>query len=748
MRSMFNLLCGVALLAPAAAWAQSENGADEEEIVVTALRRETRVQDTPLAVTAVPGAALDEAGIRDLTGMPVVPGLGFVDSGPSNTRLIVRGIQTVGEPTVGLYYDEVPVSGVVGPANDAGGNAPRLKLFDVERVEVLRGPQGTLFGSGSMGGTVQILFRKPGDRFEARFEGEASWTQDGDLNHGVNAMVNLPVVEGILAARAVGYDEYRAGYIDNPVLRLTNFNDDHSYGGRFLVRLTPTARLTLDATVQYQHSTGDRPIWYGEQGPYQAVNQVQLPSLDEMSIYSLTARWDGPGFTGTATGSITHRRYEVAIADPSYFFQSQQNNAATCARLRGGGSPCTPAMQSTFNAYVQNYVFGLLTGLQSSTTHTGELRFASTGEGWLQWTLGGFVSDRYSFDDNNQFKADPATGLVLMPRVVQTERLIDDWLTQYAGYGEVAVTPVGWMTVTAGLRYFDYRRRVGGNTVVPLDLINARASTYTVVSANDSGWVFKGNLAVRPTAGIMVYAQAAQGFRPGGVNQVLGLPAELGPYRSDSLWTYELGFKSSWWGRRLSLNIATYRTDWHDMQVGGSTPAGPFQFISNAGAARIEGVEAEATLRPAPGLELGVAGSYTDARLTESQRNASIIATGLQGDRIPYVPRFTLGGTAAYSWWASSGLQANVRIDVSHVGSSASEFRPNNSFYRQLPAYTLVNLTAGVEVKGGWSASLFAANLFDEVAITSSTANGVSAGRTLITSARPRTLGIRIVKSF
>ncbi|WP_109808994.1 TonB-dependent receptor [Sphingosinithalassobacter portus] len=748
MRPLTPLWCGVALAIPGAAWAQVAPAQQDPEIVVTALRRETRLQDTPLAVTVVSGRALSAAGIRELTGIPLVPGLGFVDSGPSNTRLIVRGIQTVGEPTVGLYYDEVPVSGVVGPANDAGGNAPRLKLFDVERVEVLRGPQGTLFGSGSMGGTVRVLFRKPDDSWAARVEGEASWTEGGGFNHGINAMVNIPVASGIFAVRAVGYDDYHAGYIDNPVLGLTNFNSDHSYGGRLLARLTPTPDLTLDAAVQYQHGTGDRPIWYGEQGPYQAVNQVRLPSLDELTIYSLTARWDGPGFTGTATGSIAHRRYEVAISDPSYFFQSQQNNPATCARLRGGGNPCTPAMQSAFNDYVQDYVHGLLTGLQRSTTHTGELRFASTGAGWLQWTAGGFVSDRHAFDDNNQFKADPVTGEVLQPLIRQTERVIDDWLTQYAGYGELSATPVGWMTATVGLRYFDYRRKVGGNTVVPLDLINARASAYTMVSSNDSGWVFKGNIAVRPTADLMFYAQAEQGFRPGGVNQVIGLPAELGPYRSDSLWTYELGVKSSWLDHMATLNIALYRTDWHDMQVGGSTPAGPFQIISNAGAARITGVEVEATLRPARGLELSAAGSYTDAKLSEDQRNANIIATGRRGDRIPYVPRFAAGGSASYSWQAAPDVQAHLRLDVTHVGASASEFRPDNVFYRRLPAYTLVNLTADVDLKQGWSVGLFAANLFDEVAITASTANGVSAGRTLNTSARPRTLGVRIGKDF
>lgn len=737
---------------PAMAQTQAASGdpraPEGGEIIVTALRHETRVQDTPLAVTALSGADLAAAGVRDLDALPVVPGLGFVDGGPSNTRLVVRGIQTVGESTVGLYYDEVPVSGVVGPANDAGGNAPRLKLFDVDRVEVLRGPQGTLFGSGSMGGTLRVLFAKPGDKAQGRIEAEAGWTQGGGFNHTVNAMANVPVVSGLLALRVVAFDDRRSGYISNPLLHLNRFNTDHTYGGRVLARMTPTPNLTLDAAVHYQNAGGDRPIWYGEQGPYVAVNQVRLPSLDEMAIYSLTVHWQGKGLEGTASGSISHRRYDQALSDPSYFFQSDLNNPGVCARLRGGGAACTPTMLADFNAYVRDYIYGLLIGFQRSTTHTGEIRFNSTGKGWLQWTVGGFVSDRYAHDDNTQLKADPVTGVTLNPRVVQVLRIIDDWLTQYAGYGEVAITPAPWLTATAGLRYFDYDRKVGGNVAVPLDLINARLSSYSTVISRDSGTVFKGNIALRPGAETLLYAQAAQGFRPGGVNQVIGLPAELGPYRSDSVWTYEAGLKTSWLDRRLTLNLAAYRTDWRDMQVGGVTVNGPFSVISNAGAARITGFEAEAVLRPVAGLRLEANAGYTDAKLSADQRNANIIATGKQGDRVPYVPRFSAGGAASYGWQAAPGITARLRLDLAHVGASASEFRPDNPFYRRLPAYTLVNLAAGVDLAAGWQANLFAANLFDAVAITSSTANNVSLGRTLNTSARPRTIGLSIGKSF
>jgi len=212
---------------------------DMAEVVVTALKRNTKLQDTPLAISAVTGDSLEKAGNTDFTQLTrTAPSLRIVDSGPGQRRVLIRGIQASGEPTVGVYYDESPVAGSVGTTSDAASSTPDFRLFDVERAEVLRGPQGTLFGAGSMGGTIRVIFKKPNmNRFEAATRADGQVVEHGGAGGSVDAMVNLPVIDGKLAARLVGFYQKYAGYVDNNRLGLTNINDGFSTGGRGLVRI-------------------------------------------------------------------------------------------------------------------------------------------------------------------------------------------------------------------------------------------------------------------------------------------------------------------------------------------------------------------------------------------------------------------------------------------------------------------------------------------------------------------------------
>ena len=260
----FALLVSVASLTAVPAFGQSSppsedsspaavDGAASEsegtEIIVTALKRSTSLQDTPLAISATTGESLERGGTFSFTELTrTAPSLRIVDSGPGNRRVLIRGIQSSGEPTVGVYYDETPVSGSVSTTSDSAGTTPDFRVFDVERAEVLRGPQGTLFGSGSMGGTLRIIFEKPkSDRIEAAFNGNIVAVESGSMGGSLDGMFNLPVVEDKLAIRVVGNYNMFAGYADNIYYGKKNINDGKSYGGRLLVRFTPTEQRTIDA---------------------------------------------------------------------------------------------------------------------------------------------------------------------------------------------------------------------------------------------------------------------------------------------------------------------------------------------------------------------------------------------------------------------------------------------------------------------------------------------------------------------
>lgn len=747
------LCSGVPLLTLASGAARAEDAQSAmsdgpTEIIVTALRRSSTLQKTPMSISAVSGEMLRKANIQDVSQLKSVPGLTFVDAGPANTRLVIRGIQTVGEPTVGLYYDETPVTGVVNAGNDTGGSMPGLKLFDVDHVEVLRGPQGTLYGSGAMGGAVRVLFNKPTQQYESAIDLTGSHTEDGGTGSLVQAMVNLPIIDGKFAIRLVGFDQTVAGYIDNTVLGFKDINEVKSKGGRLLARLSPAENLTIDAGVIYQENRGDRPFWNEEAGAYKATNQVRLTSDDLLTLYTGSMKWDMKGVTALGSLSFSNRKNYGANGDPSYYFQSLIDNPGVCARLRGGGAQCTPSQQTAFNSYVEDYVYGVVFAAQKAHTTTAEFRLSSRDAGRLTWTGGVFYSDRTGRNDNNQFKVDPTTGLPYVPWIRQTNRVIDDELKQTAAFGEATYAFTPKLNLTLGTRYFHYERTIGGNTVVPLDLINAKLNAYTVVKSSESKWVSKVNLAYQATSRILLYTEAAEGFRPGGVNQVLGLPEVLQPYRADSLWNYEAGIKTRSFDNRLIVNIDTYHIDWTDMQVQGLTPSGPFNFISNAGAADVNGVEAEVAARIGA-FTLRANTSYSDAKLSENQANANITANGKRGDRIPYVPQVTGGLEAEYEWVVSGNWRGLARADANYVGESFSEFRPNNPYYRRLPSYTLVNMRVGMESDlSGWGVYASVNNLFDKVAITSSTATAITIGHTLVTSAAPRTVGVNVRKTF
>jgi outer membrane receptor protein involved in Fe transport len=742
-------VAGCAIAAGSAGRAVAQDGAtaavstpvskDEGDIVVTALKRATTVQTTPIAITAVTGEQLAAKGITDTYSLArTSPGLVVREGSLSGARLTIRNIRAAGEPTVGLYFDETPVPGSAGVNSDAGGTTPDLRLFDVDRVEVLRGPQGTLYGSSSMAGAVRLIFAKPElAGFEAKFAGQMSAVQGGEPGFQNQAAINVPVITDVLGIRAVGFYQVRPGYVDNLRLDQQDVNTQTTRGGRLMVRFRPAPSLTIDGLAYIQDSRGTLNDYKLSLGAYNQSYEAQQPLRDRFRLFSGTATWDIGPVTLVGTGSHAYRNFNYSY-DFSDFF-----------RTFGANFPVGSALNTAFNAQAPS----VANSPQVTKTDSAELRLSGNGGGPLQYTFGFFYSDRDGAFASNIVRASPVNGQVLPvgPSTLLGQRVITDKLKQTAGYGEVTYAVTDALSLTGGIRYFDYDRRVTGVVTVPNALVGFVAAPATDQSNSEHGWLYKANASYRLARDVMLYATAASGQRPGGINQNIALPANLQQYRSDHLWNYEAGVKSQFLDRALTINVDIFQIDWDDIQTTGTLPNTNFAFIANAGRARARGVEVETAVTPYRGLQFQLSGSYIDAQLRENQSNQSLLAAGLKGDDIPSVPKVTVQGGAQYGWALGSRLRADLRADAYYNSSTWTEFRRTNEFQRRLPAYTLVSLRAGIgAADGNWTASLFVNNLLDDDSVVSKLSANVygSLDNVRAISNVPRTIGIDLTKSF
>lgn len=733
----------------------SQGAAVGGDIVVTALKRGTRLQDTPLAISAVTGESLERAGTTSFTQLTSdTPSLRIVDNGPGNRRVILRGVVGAGEPTVGVYYDESPVSGSVGTGSDAAGSTPDFRVFDVERAEVLRGPQGTLYGSGSMGGTVRIIYEKPKtDLLEGAGAVDLSAVKGGSPGAAVDGMINLPIATDKLALRVVGSYQQFAGYIDNSYYGTKNINDGYALGGRALLRFTPTDELTIDLGAYYTKVSTDASRWIDETGERHVTNgRSKSGNYDTNRIFSGTLRYDFGPVALTAVSTYFDRD-KIAMGDVSDNFNGR-NTAAGCAQylLRDSTATCSASDLASYLDLTNTILFSSLYQPQSVRNWTNEVRLSSTDGGPFNWTVGGYIEDRKTTVRSTLLAADPRTG-ELLPFVsdnIYYDRTISDHLKQKALFAELSYEFFEKLTATAGTRWYEYDKTVGG--VVDRGQIHyvSVASPYREARSKENGFVFKFNLAYEFSRDLMIYAQAAEGFRPGGVNQANGLPVALAGYSADSLWNYEVGLKSQPIDG-VYFNLTGYQIDWTNMQVSARTAgAGSvFGLISNVGAARVKGVEAEFNASPVSGLSLIANVGYTDAKLSEDQVSSIVIAAGRKGDRLPFVPKWNVSASIDYLWSLSDSLEGSVRFDGTYAGSSYSTLAATDIYRRKVDEYALFNARFGVQAPdGNWSAHLYVNNIFDAEATTTKSSTGNTGGLTTVYGAQPRTIGVNLAKRF
>jgi iron complex outermembrane receptor protein len=692
-----------------------------EEVIVTATKRGAETaQSLPLSITALSGEHLAEAGATEFSDWShSVPGLVFQDQGPGDKRYIIRGVQSIGAPTVGVYLDNAVISGSNGE-DDGGGKNIDIRLFDMDRIEVLRGPQGTLYGAGSLSGTIRLITKQPKlDRFEGDFGTELSDTQNAPTqNYSVNGMVNIPVQQDIFAIRAVAWDVSDAGYIDNIRLGERGVNNEETQGGRVTAALVPNDRLKITGSVLYQDQfVGGKSFFFPSDGDLKESEFTKDPRTDRATISQLDVDY-----------RLDQGTLDISSA---YFDRFVYFRFDSTPILIFFGVPNLPAV--TLQP-------------EKSSIWTNEARYSSNLPGPFQFVVGAlherltrsFISTVVTVDANGEATL-PANEPNIFGRTSAKQ------VEQEAVFGEGTYAFTPQISLTGGLRWFRSAENANSQNTFPF--FGGPPEAPRVSHQSETKVTPKLSVAYKANDDLLFYVLAAQGFRQGGTNDggfgsLIEVPEG---FTSDSLWNYEVGMKSAWLERRLIFNLTAYAIRWSDIQTQNETTLG-FTYIGNAGTASSDGVEAELIMRPTHRLELQASVAIQNAHLTENQPlGLTNPDAGLDGDRIPNTPRFTTNGSAQYTLPLTPHLDGVLRGEVSYVGASQTYFDSRSLFFQTLAPYALADFRVGVQADK-WNATLFVKNAFNRRAQVDKLYQEDSPLSEF--TARPRTVGVNLNYRF
>ena len=777
-----------------------------EEVIVTATRRSASVQDIPINITALSSDLIARERLQDLSDIARrVPGMNVIDQGSRAADVItVRGLSVesvsptdgdnTGGETVGTYVGEIPFY-------------VDLRLNDMERVEVLIGPQGTLYGAGTLAGAVRYIPNRPQtDEFSVQVRGDVyDLEESSGLGYEAGGTINVPLIENTLALRASvdyyddpGFIDYnflvRQPGISNPqpnfnnpadvAANLTQKNDvntDETLSGRIGLRYTGDS-LDANLTYYYQDSeSGGRQInhqaAFGTE-KYEAAHRFLEPLERENDLLALELVADlGFAELTSATGYSTYEE------------DGQRDQTDLLLALDYG--------YEFFPSFV-----GFARDTAEEDTFTQELRLVSTGDGPLSWIVGGFYS-HFNLDSlsqeftpgYDQFLVDDGAGDLLRPDSLEYYFLLEQEITEVAVFGEIAYQITDAWQVTVGARWFDFEDDADSflafpllDTVfggVPADQI--LPTTETSFKVEDDDFLFKFNTSYEINDDMMGYFTVSEGYRLGGVNQigpcpdpvdvqVCGLPNEL-TYTSDTTVNYELGLRSQW-GNSVIFNAAVYYIDWEDTQLDAPSLIGAQPITANAGSASSTGIELAGSWLVTPDFTLTASYSYTKAELTDDapclyaggldyldangqadlaaclEDPLDLQASAYDGDRLPGSPEHQ--GFIAANYGIDLAAGSRVELDWSVTTSSDILTKAGErNFGESLDGYTLHNASVNW-LQDGIRLSLYVDNVLNEFAET-----GVRTDRSFIRQQgdfdlrryfndvlRPRQVGLRFVYDF
>jgi iron complex outermembrane receptor protein len=731
-----------------------------EELVVTAQKRAENLQDVPVAVTALSTQRLDQLQVSDMNDfIKFLPNVTINTSAPGFAKIYMRGIAS-GEngnhsgplPSVGVYLDEQPVTTITGPLD--------VHVYDLARVEVLAGPQGTLYGASSQAGTIRIITNKPSTAgFEAAYDLEVNSVAHGDIGYGFEGYVNQPLGDRA-AVRLVAWALHDGGFIDNEAATLTyptgpvtinnndlaenDFNEVDIYGARLALKVDLDENWSVTPSLNMQRTEADGFFGYDPGRGYLNVARFR-PDTSDDKWYQAAATIEGrlANLDITYAGAYMQRWQDGQsdYSDYAYFYDTLYGYGAYWTDDAGNPNDITQYIQS------KDYF----------TKQSHEFRVATPAENRFRVTAGLFYQ-RQTHNIQQRYKIDRLNAPTEVPLWPDTI-----WLTKqlrvdrdYAAFADGSFDVTDKLTISAGIRFFKaknglegffgygagYSSRTGEAACFGPPIVRGSPCTNLDRLTKDSGETYRINAQYNFDEDRMVYATYSTGYRPGGVNRRGG-----DPYDPDYLKNLEFGWKTTWLNNRLRWNGAAFHGKWDDFQFSFLGQNG-LTIIANAGKAKIKGVETDLNWLLADGLTLSGAASYIDAELDEDYRNTPggpVLAP--KGQSLPVTPKFKFNASARYEWTIGD-MDAHVMGTLVYSDGAFPDLRTaDRVLVGKVGSYTVVDLTAGVK-SGNWRVEAFAKNLFDEkydidrgVACTVCT-------RVFLDPGRPRIVGLRFGQSF
>ena len=735
-----------------------------DEVVVTAQKRSEDLQKVPISMQVLGGAKLEELQVSSFDDYAkFLPSVSFQSLGPGQAQLYFRGIASGGDglhagsaSATGLYLDETPVTTI--------GNSVDLHVYDIERVEALAGPQGTLYGASSLSGTLRVITNKPDPtKFSAGYDVKGDKYGSGAGGGEFEGFVNIPLADNA-AVRLVGYYEHDGGYINNvpasrtytrtstnpalyPDQPLTinnaavaknDFNPVDTYGGRAALKIDLNDNWTVTPMVLYQHQTTNGTFGFDPAvGDLKVTDFVPASTDDHWYQTALTVEGKISNFDIVYSGGYFERSTRIAsdyseysVAYDYYGYSRFRNNA---------GNLIDPTQSE------------LQTDRYTKMTH--ELRVSSPVTDRFRYTLGAFyqrqtdnIRDQYILQGlgNTPAYDFSVTGQTNTLYLTQQERVDRD----YAVFGDATFDLTSRLKLSAGIRGFVARNTLNGffgfnNNYVDLNngdnfshgsgessCFNAPAVGANLPCVNtdkgirESGQTHRVNLTYQVDTDRMVYATYSTGFRPGGNNRRVG----LAPYNSDTLSNYEIGWKTSWFDHRVRFNGAVFYEKWKGVQLGVTGPNG-ITDIFNVGNATVKGIESDVTWLALERLELSASGTYVDAKTTtdfcgENKDKTSPnygqllpscagAADAPSGSRLPVTPSFKGNLTARYGFDVGA-YKSFAQASVLHQSAANSALEASvEAIMGQTPAFTSADFSVGTALNN-WTAEMYIENAFDE----------------------------------
>ncbi|MGC4252327.1 MAG: TonB-dependent receptor [Sphingobium sp.] len=721
----------------------------DQSIVVTALKRETVLAETPVSMSVERGKGLAAAGVKDVREISRRhPGLTVLDTGAGRQRLIMRGVSGAGEPTVGVYYDESAVSAPGGTTFDPGAIAPDLDLVDIDRIEMLHGPHGTLYGASAMGGVVRVIFNRPDPAlWSGEVRGGLEKTAGADWGGNASLVLNAPLMRDRLALRLSLYDRRTGGYIDNRTLDRKQGGDVHKSGGRLALGWFPDEDTDiLASTIIQRMRIDDATFGYRDQGPTINNQSLRTPQHNDLHLYNVTAHRD----LGDVSAILSISRYLWNMTrrlDYSPVLLDQKGDASACSAYFSleGQESCSGDQYAMFASFVDSRSPGLLYQPMKLRSWSAELRLSSNTHDASPWTVGAYWERRREDILSYVLLADARTGNVVQPLDITGLRSLDGVLTQQALFGEWSARLNRQISLTLGGRLFHYLRKSGGKVDIPNPITGTGALTHGRYSRGETGTSLKVLLSYRPTSHLLLYSQISQGFRPGGVNITPGLPPDLRNYESDRLWNYELGMKANAFEQRLSLNMSLYRIVWSDMISPVASDNGAFSYNSNIGEAKSDGAEIELSISPDRKTTIEGRLTFLQARLTRDQLVSTSGIIARKGDRLPNVPDLAFSIGLQRREPLSSEAVATLRLDFGFTGAMTSAFNRTNRYFERTPSRTQLDAQLFLEGKR-WDASLAVRNILGSNAPVRILSDPTGTGQ--IYNSLPRTVSMEITRHF